>query len=161
MTKDSIPVSEPVEKNNSIMKDTKTKDDSWLANLTFAKADAANNKKNENIIRKEALKLTRCIITCNNPNKVSYQGEIFCARNKIVDAVKKFIPFGVKTHVPQILLNMIKEKKLQMFKKEKVNGNMITRTYLIPEYNIQELPPISPEEFESIKRKQLAEGSVE
>lgn len=130
-----------------------------LSKMTFAKADAKIRKKSDNNTYKDAMKLVRCIITCNNKNKSSFQGEIFSARNASIEEVKKFIPFGVPTHVPVILLNMIKEKQYQMFRKERLpNGNTVTRPFLVAEYNIQELPPLTAEEFNAIKRKQLAEG---
>ena len=141
---------------------TKPEDDeiARLSKVTFDEIDAKTRKKVEADAFKHAMKLVRCIITCNNKNKTSYQGEIFSARNAKIPEVKKFIPFGVKTHVPSILLNVIKEKQVQMFRKERLaNGNVITTTYLTPEYNIQILDPITPEEFEAIKRKQLAEGN--
>lgn len=130
-----------------------------LASLTFAQADKVTAKSNADKNAKEALRLVRCIITCNNKNKNSYGGEIFSARNAVIEEVKKFVPFNVPTHIPTILLNMIREKQLQMFKKEKLaNGTVITRSFLAPEYNIQELPPLTAAEFEAIKQKQLAEG---
>jgi hypothetical protein len=146
-------------------KDTKEtkiiKDDAIekLANMSFADMEAKKKLDDKAKNSKEALKLVRCQISCNNKNKTSYSGEIFSARNAVIDEVKKFIPFNVPTHVPQILLNMIKEKQVQMFKKEKLaNGAVVTRSYLAPEYNIQILPPLTPAEFEAIKQKQLAEG---
>lgn len=130
-----------------------------LATLSFADMEAKKMSKDKVKNAKEALKLIRCTISCNNKNKTSYSGEIFSARNAVIDEVKKYIPFNVPTHIPQILLNMIKEKQLQVFKKEKLaNGTVVTRSYLTPEYNIQELPPLTPAEFEAIKQKQLAEG---
>ena len=130
-----------------------------LSKITFSGADAARAKERSRNVEKEAMKLIRCQINCNNKNKTSLTGEIFCARNAVIPEVKKFIPFGVPTHVPEILLNMIKEKQYQMFRKEKLpNGNQITRSYLIPEYTIQELPPLTSAELEAIKQKQLAEG---
>ena len=143
-------------------KETKTNVDNTtnkLATMSFAELEQKKNEKDKEKYSKEALRLVRCIITCNNKNKTSYSGEIFSARNAVIDEVKKFIPFNVPTHVPTILLNMIKEKQLQMFKKEKLsNGTVVTRSYLTPEYNIQELPPLTASEFEAIKQKQLAEG---
>lgn len=106
---------------------------------------------------REAMKLVHCIVTCNNKNKTNYQGEIFCVRNADIPAVKKFIPFGVPTHIPQILLNSIKEHKYQTFVKQKVNGNLITKPKFIDEYVIQELPPLTAEELEAIKQRQLAD----
>ncbi len=131
-----------------------------LANLTFASADKKQAEKEEHNVQKRAMKLVRCIITCNNPNKRSYQGEIFCVRNKSIDMVKEMVPFNVPTHVPLILLNMIKEKQLQHFPAKRLpNGIESKSVKLVPEYNIEILPPLTSEEFNAIKQKQLAEGS--
>lgn len=129
-----------------------------LSKMTFAQAEKEASKKVSGNRAKEAMRLIRCIVTCNNKNKTSYTGEIFCARNAIVPEVKKFIPFGVPTHIPQILFNMIKEKQYQQFKTKKVNGNTVKESFMVAEYNIQLLDPISAEEFNAIKQKQLAEG---
>jgi hypothetical protein len=130
-----------------------------LSNLTFATVDNDRLKQDEKTRLRDAMKLVRCIITSNNKNKSSYTGDIFCARNKVLPEVKKFVPFGVPTHVPQILFNMIKEKQLQVFRKERLsNGNMVTKPMLVAEYNIQVLPPLTKDELEAIKKKQLAEG---
>ena len=129
-----------------------------LSKMTFAQAEKETSKKVTGNRAKEAMRLIRCIITCNNKNKTSYTGEIFCARNAVVPEVKKFIPFGVPTHIPKILFNMIKEKQYQQFKTKKVNGNTVKESFMVAEYNIQLLDPISAEEFNAIKQKQLAEG---
>ena len=130
-----------------------------LSKITFSKVEADKAKEQAKLAEREALKLTRCIINCNNKNKTSLTGEIFCARNAKIAEVKKFIPFGVPTHVPEILLNMIREKKYQMFRKEKLpNGSQITRPFLVPEYTVDVLPPLTSSELEAIKQKQLAEG---
>ena len=106
----------------------------------------------------DANKLVRVRITCNNPNKTNYTSEIFCVRNDKVAEIKKAVPFGVAWHVPRMLLNMIEEKQFQKFEKKRVNGNQITTTKLMPEYTIEYLPPLTEEEFEAIRQKQLAEG---
>lgn len=107
----------------------------------------------------EAMKLVRCIITCNNKNKTAYTGDIFCAGNGSMPPVKKFVQFGTPYHVPQIILNSIKEKKYNVFHKERLaGGGTKTVAKEVPEYNIQILDPLTPEEIESIKKKQLAEG---
>ena len=131
-----------------------------LKRLTFEEADKRHMESEEKSVWKKAMKLVRCQISCNNPNKTSYQGEIFSARNKFIPEVKKFIPFNVPTHVPTILLNMIKEKKLQTFVTEKLpNGMQTKRSKLVPEYSITILAPLTSEEFNAIRQKQLAEGN--
>ena len=130
-----------------------------LSKVTFDELEKSHNKEVSDKRTKDALKLVRCMITCNNKNKTSYKGEIFAARNAVINEVKKFIPFGRPTHVPQILLNVIKEKQYQTFVEETLpNGMKVNKPHLINEYNIQILDPISKDELEAIKRKQLAEG---
>ena len=132
-----------------------------LANLTFAdfdKKEAEENAKKADENLREANRLVRVQITCNNKNKNSLNGEIFTVCNSKLSTIKKYIPYGVPTHIPLIMLNMIKEKEYQSFRKERVNGFMVTKPHMIPEYNIQELPPLTSEELEAIKKKQLAEG---
>ena len=129
-----------------------------LSKMTFAQAEKEASKKVSGNRAKEAMRLIRCIVTCNNKNKTSYTGEIFCARNAIVPEVKKFIPFGVPTHIPQILFNMIKEKQYQQFTTRKVGDKEIVETKQLPAYTIQELPPLTKEELEDLKQRQLAQG---
>lgn len=130
-----------------------------LATMSFNEAEGKAVKSARAEKQKEAMRLVRCTISCNNKNKSEFSGEIFCARNKILPEVKKFVPFGVPTHVPLILLNMIKEKQYQVFRTKKLpNGQTVKEPSLIPEYNIQELPPLTQQELDAIARKQLAEG---
>lgn len=130
-----------------------------LSKVTFDDLEKSRNKELSDKRTKDATKLVRCMITCNNKNKTSYKGEIFTARNAVVDEIKKFVPFGRPTHVPQILLNVIKEKQYQTFVESTLpNGMKVNKPHLINEYNIQILDPITKDELEAIKRKQLAEG---
>ena len=130
-----------------------------LATMSFNEAEGKAVKSARAEKQKEAMRLVRCTISCNNKNKSEFSGEIFCARNKILPEVKKFVPFGVPTHIPLILLNMIKEKQYQVFRTKKLpNGQTVKEPSLIPEYNIQELPPLTTKELDAIAQKQLAEG---
>lgn len=131
-----------------------------LKTLTFAGAAEAHAKEEKQTAYKRAMKLVRVRVSCNNPNKRSYQGEIFCVRNKAIDMVKKFVPFNTPTHVPQIILNMISEKQLQQFTSKRLPNGIETKSVkLVPEYNIEELAPLTTEEFNAIRQKQLAEGN--
>lgn len=131
-----------------------------LASLTFAGIAKAQAEAAKHSVYKRAMKLVRCVINCNNPNKRDYTGDIFFARNKDIPGVKKMVPFGVPTHVPQILLNVIKEKQLQQFVTKRLpNGLQTKTTRLVPEYNVKELKPLTTEEFNAIRQRQLAEGA--
>ena len=130
-----------------------------LASMSFTEVEQGLAKNTSSERQKEAMRLIRCTISCNNKNKSQLTGEIFCARNKVISEVKKFVPFNVPYHIPLILFNMIKEKEYQTFRTEKLpNGSTYKKTVLVPEYNVQELPPITQDELTAIAQKQLAEG---
>lgn len=129
-----------------------------LATFSFEQADKQKYEKEKENLVKKAMKLVHVQISCNDPNKREWEGEIFTVRNAVLPEVKKYVPFNVPTHVPQILLNMIREKELQTFVSTKAaNGTVTKKSRLIPMYAIQELPPLTPQELEAIKRKQLVE----
>lgn len=148
------------ESNSMKNTDTSRAEIEKLSKLTFEGAAKVHAQEEKMTVQKKAMKLVRCRIACNNPNKRSYQGEIFAVRNNVIPEVKKFIPFNVATHVPQIILNMIQEKQLQTFISKRLPNGIETKvTKLVPEYNIEILPPLTAEEFNAIKQKQLAEGN--
>ena len=153
-------VSEPVKPTSTkdIAKEAMADEIERLKNLTFANATTSKIKRSESVQIRDAKKLVRVIINCNNKNKAGYTGDIFSAHNAHVSETK-FIPFGVPTHITQIMFNTLKEKKCQQFKKVRLpNGQEITKPYTIDEFNIEILPPLTKEELEAIKKKQLAEG---
>ena len=154
------PVSEPVKPTSTkdIAKEAMADEIERLKNLTFANATTSKIKRSESVQIRDAKKLVRVIINCNNKNKAGYTGDIFSAHNAHVSETK-FVPFGVSTHITQIMFNTLKEKKCQQFKKVRLpNGQEITKPYTIDEFNIEILPPLTKEELEAIKKKQLAEG---
>lgn len=129
--------------------------------LTFASLASKKEKSKHLNTAKEATKLVRIRLSSNNPYKRALKGEIFTARNAVIEEIKKFVPFNVPTHVPQILLNVIKEKQYQSFYSEKnTQGMTNSKSRLLPEYNVEILPNLTAEEFNAIKQKQLAEQSV-
>lgn len=106
--------------------------------------------------RHPALALVRVRITCMDPSKKEFQGEIFGAGNSEIGTVKKFIPFEAPTHVPQIILNSIKERKYQTFVTEKTrNGVPIKKGKLVRAFAIEELPPLTEKELQELKQRQL------
>jgi hypothetical protein len=73
-------------------------------------------------LRREATQLQRVVIACMNPQKKEWEGEIFTVGNSAVGSIKKYVPFNNDEgwHVPKMLLNMITERKCQIF----VNGKI-------------------------------------
>ena len=144
------------DKLNSV--DTTAVKDEPVTNKKGLSMEELQHKNRENSI-KEAMKLVRCVVTCNNPNKKHLQGEVITAGNAIMEDTR-FIPFNVPWHVPQITLGVLKDREYQMHRKEKTpKGFEITRAKLMPEFNIEILPPLSTEEYNAIRNSQLARGA--
>lgn len=114
-------------------------------------------------LRKEASLLVRIRVTCMNPDKREWSGEIFTASNSVVGTYKKYVPFNNDEgwHVPQIIVNMIKERKCQVFRNEKdINGRKVMRGKLIDEFAIDIMPSLTSEEVNELARKQAMSGSI-
>ena len=123
-------------------------------------AEAPEAKATESVaemrvrLRKEAMKLVRVNITCMNPFKREWESEIFTAGNTMVGTVRRCVPFNADWHIEQILLNMLKERKCQVFYTDKVDGRQVRRAKLINEFAIQELPALTPQELKELARRQ-------
>lgn len=110
----------------------------------------------------EATKLVRVIITPMDSSKRDYQGDVFSAGNAVVPTMTKYVPFGVEWHVPQIILNTIKEKVINRFIAKKDERGREYREYLEARaYSIQELPPLTKEELEELAKSQEMRQAIE
>lgn len=109
---------------------------------------------------KDATRLKRIRVTCMNPNKKDWSGEIITASNSVVPTQKKFVAFNVPWHVPQIILNVLKERQCQMFKTVTRGKHKIREPYLIPEFSIEEMAPMSIQEFEDLKKEQAMANRI-
>lgn len=117
-------------------------------------------------LKKEATALVRCRVTCMNPAKREWEGELFCVGNKYIGTIKKYVPYGVEWHVPRVIFNMIKEKECQVFISEKRRtgtGNATSRTgRLIKEFAVEELPQLTEKELKALAQRQaMAAGTSE
>ena len=117
-----------------------------------------------NRLRKEASALVRVRVTCMNPNKKEWKGEIFTASNSIVGTFRKYVQFNTEEgwHVPQIILNMIKARQFQTFytiKNER--GVAVRKGKLVPEFAVEVLPPLTEKELLELSRRQALAGGVE
>lgn len=114
--------------------------------------------------KKEASALTRVMITCMNPMKKEWEGEIFCSGNAVVGTYKKYVPFGIEWHVPKIILNMIEQRKCQVFqtKTDKNTGQKTRQGRLIAEFAVQILPALSESELKELAQRQaMANGTAD
>jgi len=112
--------------------------------------------------QREASELVRVIVTCMNPNKREYDGEIFCAGNRVIGTHKKFVPFDVEYHVPRVIYNMIKERQCQVFVTRRDDkGRQIREGKLIREFNVTVLDPLTQTELTELAQRQaMANGTA-
>lgn len=112
-------------------------------------------------LKKEANRLVRVNITCMNPLKKEWHGEILTAGNSVVGMFRKFIPFNTTDgyHVPQILLSQLQERQCQVFYNEKSHrGVTVRRGKLIKEFAIEMLTPLTEDELKELGRRQAMEA---
>lgn len=113
---------------------------------------------------RDEMALLRCRIYNLNPKKNDLQGEIITVGNRFVGTVRKFIPFGEATdngyHIPRIIYNELKSRKFQQIGTKTVKGQIEVKTRLVPEYNIEVLPPLTKEELEELALSQAAAERV-
>lgn len=105
----------------------------------------------------ESMKLVRVIITPNDPNRSGSKCEIRTVAN-VRMSYTKAIPYNTPTHIPNIMLNSMKETKYQrvVTSNDPVTGKEIQQTVEANAYNIEVLPPLTEEEFKAIAQQQLA-----
>jgi hypothetical protein len=111
--------------------------------------------------RKEATKLVRCRVTCNNPNKQSWQGEIFTVSTTKLGKFTKYVPFDTVWHIPNILLEGIRGRYFQSHYIEKhVMGTPVTKQRRAREFNIEILPDLTQEELDDlIQRNKMTDAA--
>lgn len=113
-------------------------------------------------MKREALKLVRVRITCMNPAKKEWEGEIIAVANNAVGTVKRYVPFNTEDgwHVEHILLEQLRERQCQIFVTEKDSrGNKVRKGKLIREFAIEVLDPLTEEELRELAQRQaMAKG---
>ena len=113
-------------------------------------------------LKREGLKLVRVRITCMNPTKKEWEGEIFTVSNNAVGTVKRYVPYNAEDgwHIEQILLNQLRERQCQIFTTDKDSrGNKIRKGKLIREFAIEVLDPLTEEELHDLAQRQaMAKG---
>ena len=115
-------------------------------------------------LRDEAAKLVRIRVTCMNPNKKEWEGEIITAGNAGVGTYKKYIPFNADEgwHVPNIIYQVLKSRECQVFYTVTgPRGNKFRKGKLIKEFAIEVLPPLTEEELKDLAQRQAMSKSVD
>lgn len=112
--------------------------------------------------KKAASKLVRIRLTTVDQNKKDWPGEMFSVGNRSFGMFKKYIPFGVEWHLPQIIIDTIQEKQCQIFvSNTDSKGNSTKTPKLVKAYNIDFLEPLSSQELQDLAKAQQASGRLE
>jgi len=128
-----------------------------------AKGAESISKRNTRL-RAESAKLVRVNVSCMNPNKREWDGEILTVSNSIVGTHRKFVKFNTEDgyHVPNIIYQMLVDRKYQSFYTHTLeNGQRIRKGKIVPEFNVQVLPPLTKEELAKIAQRQAAARSLD
>lgn len=114
-------------------------------------------------MRDEHLRLIRVRIANMNPAKKEHHGEIFTVSNRFLGDVKKFIPYGEASdngyHIPHCIYLQLKERQFLQLKKIKhptFPGQFIYQKRMVPEFNIEVLPPLTQTELAQLANQQAA-----
>ena len=114
-------------------------------------------------LKQEANELVRIRLTCMNPAKKEWDGEIISVGNSLVGTLKKFVPFNADEgwHVPRIMLEMLQARQCQVFVSGKSKNGVTTRqSKLIREFAIEILPPLTAQEIKDLAQRQaMARGT--
>lgn len=115
-------------------------------------------------VRREAGELVRIRVTCMNPAKSEWDGEIFTTGNSLVGTFSKYVPFNNDEgwHVPRMILNMMQERMCQIFVSSKDSrGNTTRKGKQIREFAIEVLPNLTPEELHELAQRQAMAKSID
>jgi len=120
------------------------------------------------VVRAKALRLHRVKVTNLDPSDSQLNGAIITAVNKFTGKVAKYIPFGDEEapngyHVPEILLNQLKNTKFPMRREIKGGAFGVKRykTTMINKFNIETLPPLTKKEIEELANHQRASHAID
>ena len=114
--------------------------------------------------RQKAMKLTRVVVTPNDPIMANYPGLIFSVASSRItngEMVKKFVPFNNEAgwHVPGIILDQINAAEMQKFKTVvRPDGEKVLEPYLAKKFNVRVLPDLTVTELEQLAASQQAAG---
>lgn len=148
------------EKINAATSDEAVKEP--VQSATKADEETANERRIR--LKKQALELVRIRVTCMNPAKAEWEGEIFTVGNSAIGSVTKYVPFNADAgwHVPRIIYQQLVERQCQIFTTvTDSRGNKSRKGKLIREFAIEVLPPLTKEELHELAQRQAMAKAID
>lgn len=130
--------------------------------VTYALDETPAQKRRR--LQRLATEQVRIRVTCMNPAKKEWHGEIFTVGNGAVGTLKKFVPFNAEEgwHVPRMILDMMQQRQCQIFVNSKTkNGVTVRQGKLIKEFAIEILEPLTQSELNELARRQAMAAGQE
>jgi hypothetical protein len=159
------------DKINAVLNSTDSVSEDEISEPTVQVAKPSNQVSKADLmrqyhvrLRQEANKLIRVRVTCMNPNKKDWPGEIISVSNAVIGTVKKYVPFNIEEgyHIPAVLLTLLKERQYQHFTRIKLpNGRVQIKPKMLPEFAIEEMTPLTKQELDALAQRQAMSNSVE
>jgi len=110
-------------------------------------------------MRNKAKQRVRVQVSCLDPAKKDWQGEVLSISNRYIDE-SMFVPFDVPWHLPIALIKMIQSKQYQQFRTRKDKFGNTTRYGInVPAFNVTFLNPLTEDELQGLAKKQMARGT--
>ena len=145
------------ETTTTVISDNSIKASSSIDYLTEAKF-----KEEEFKLRKtNAAKLVRVRVTCMNPAKKEWDGEIISVGSAKIGTFKKFVKFNAEEgwHIPFIIYEYLKERKCSVFYTEKDHlGQKIRISNLFNVFIIDVFPSLTKDELKALAQRQAMEA---
>jgi hypothetical protein len=124
--------------------------------------ETANQKRAR--LKKEALALVRIRVTCMNPAKAEWDGEMITSGNSAVGSITKFVPFNADAgwHVPHIIYQQLADRQCQIFvTATDSRGNKSRKGKLIREFAIEVMPPLTQAELNELAQRQAMSKAID
>lgn len=114
-------------------------------------------------LRRKFMRLRRIRISCMNPRKNEWPGQIFTFSNGVTGTIREMVPFDTDWHVPQVIYDMIKDKTYQTFYtvRDPKSGIESRRGKISKEFTIALLDDLTKEELADLAKTQAMSKSNE
>lgn len=118
-------------------------------------------------LHEQHMRLVRIRVTCMNPDKRDWPGEIFTFSNKYLGIVRKYVPFGEATdngyHVPHVIYEQMKERRFLQKKTRpdpKNPAQIHVETRWVPEFSIEVMDQLTEDELKRLALQQAAAAGM-
>ena len=129
----------------------------YLTHQEYREAEFKLRKSN-------AGKLVRVRITCMNPAKKEWDGEIISVGSARIGTYKKFVKFNTEDgwHIPHIIFEYLKDRKCSVFYTATDHlGQKVRKAKLVNEFNIEVMTPLTKDQLKDLAQRQAMEAGKE